>query len=87
MPMVAARYPIADLDRLPDDGNRYELLGGVLLVTPAPGRPHQVTLGRLTKAVSAYLGSGDPAVVTSPGVIQVDDDTRLDSLTPVPGGK
>ena len=78
MPMVAPRYTIADLERLADDGNRYELLGGVLLVTPAPGPPHQVALGRLTMAVSAYRGSGGPAVVTNPGVIQVDDDTQLE---------
>ena len=78
MPMVAPRYTIADLDRLPDDGNRYELLGGVLLVTPAPGPPHQVALGRLAMAVSAYLGLDGPALVTSPGVIQADHDTQLE---------
>ena len=37
MAMFAApRFTIADLDRLPDDGNRYELLGGQLLVRLPP---------------------------------------------------
>ena len=29
------RYTVDDLDTFPEDGNRYELLDGVLLVTPA----------------------------------------------------
>lgn len=31
-----------DLAALPDDGNRYEILDGALLVTPAPSYSHQV---------------------------------------------
>ena len=33
----------ADLARLPDDGNRYEVLDGELFVTPQAGVPHQET--------------------------------------------
>ncbi|HEU0300107.1 MAG TPA: Uma2 family endonuclease [Longimicrobium sp.] len=32
--------------RLPDDGNRYEVIAGELYVTPAPETPHQVVSGR-----------------------------------------
>ena len=78
MPLVAPHYTITDLDRFPDDGNRYELLAGVLLVTPAPGAPHQVALGRLTMALAQYLGPAGLAVVTTPGVIQSGDDTQLE---------
>ncbi len=78
MPLVAPRYTIADLDRFANDGNRYELLGGVLLVTPAPGAPHPVALGRLTITLSVYLGPSGPATVATPGVIQVDHDTQLE---------
>lgn len=28
---------VRDLERMPDDGHRYELIDGVLIVTPAPG--------------------------------------------------
>ncbi len=34
-------FTLADLDALPDDGMRYELVDGVLLVTPAPLPIHQ----------------------------------------------
>jgi Uma2 family endonuclease len=34
----------ADLDALPDDGRRHELLGGAIVVTPSPGFAHQQVL-------------------------------------------
>ncbi|MEV4260098.1 Uma2 family endonuclease [Kribbella sp. NPDC049584] len=37
-------FTLADLDALPDDGMRYELVDGVLLVTPAPLPIHQTAV-------------------------------------------
>jgi hypothetical protein len=34
-------WTVADLDLLPDDGFRYELVDGVLLVSPTPVLDHQ----------------------------------------------
>lgn len=78
MPLAAPRYTIADLDRFPDDGNRYELLGGVLLVTPAPAPSHQIVLGDLTIAIAVYLAPVGLATITTPGVLQRSDDTQLE---------
>jgi Uma2 family endonuclease len=36
-----------DLADRPDDGHRYELIDGALIVTPAPGVPHQRVVTRL----------------------------------------
>jgi len=33
----ASPFTYADLQGMPDDGRRYELLDGALLVTPSPG--------------------------------------------------
>jgi hypothetical protein len=32
----------ADLQEIPDDGHRYEIIDGSLYVSPSPSRPHQV---------------------------------------------
>jgi hypothetical protein len=40
MRATVPRYTLQDLESFPDDGNRYELVDGILLVTPAPLPPH-----------------------------------------------
>jgi Uma2 family endonuclease len=40
---------------LPDDGNRYEVIDGVLYVTPSPSNPHQDAVGVLFVPLQAYL--------------------------------
>ena len=40
-----------DLDAMPDDGRRRELLDGVLLVSPSPTAAHQTIAGRLMVAL------------------------------------
>jgi len=56
MGMVAPVYYTADMVRaLPEDGNRYEVVHGELLVTPAPRPWHEVVIGRLHSVLAAYL--------------------------------
>jgi len=43
---------------LPDDGNRYELFDGELLVTPAPRARHQDMALALVRRLDPYLRSG-----------------------------
>jgi len=40
-PTAGRPFTVADLDRMPDDGRRYELLDGTLIVSPRPTNPHQ----------------------------------------------
>jgi Uma2 family endonuclease len=56
MGMAAPIYYTADMVRaLPDDGNRYEVVYGELLVTPSPRLWHQVLVQRLSLALGKYL--------------------------------
>ncbi len=41
-----------DLAAMPDDGHRYELLGGALLVTPAPNLAHQRCVVSLVRVLA-----------------------------------
>ncbi len=50
-------WTVDDLDRFPDDGLRYELVDGVLLVSAAPSEEHQIALGNL----HLLLAAGCPA--------------------------
>jgi Uma2 family endonuclease len=77
MPLAVPRYTIADLDSWPEDGNRYELLDGVLLVTPGPGPRHQNILGRLNMQLAPYLARIGTALIVCPGVLQHRDNTQL----------
>ena len=44
----------ADLELLPDNGNRYEIINGELYVTRAPHWKHQKTCGRLFTALDIW---------------------------------
>ncbi len=77
-PLRVPTYTTDDLRKFPHDGQRYELLNGMLLVTPAPGTAHQIVLARLMAYLLAYLPEGSPARVTSPGEIEVEPNVLLD---------
>jgi Uma2 family endonuclease len=76
MPVTVPRYTLDDLALFPDDGNRYELLDGVLLVTPAPGLPHELVVLRIHGALTAYLGA--QALVFTRGVVQLPPRNHLE---------
>ncbi|MBK8758085.1 MAG: Uma2 family endonuclease [Actinomycetales bacterium] len=66
----------ADLEAMPDDGNRYELVDGLIVVTPSPSPAHQRVSAelffRLRLACSSTL-----RVLTAPLDVVLADDTVL----------
>jgi Uma2 family endonuclease len=61
---------VDDLDLMPEDGNRYELIAGELIVSRAPSLPHQDILANLLTLIKVYLQQHPIGkVVPTPGVI------------------
>lgn len=77
MAISVPRYTIADLERFPNDGNRYELLDGVLLVTPAPSHAHQIIVNRLQLRLTQAVVIPAKGQVVGPGAIAVPPKTQL----------
>ncbi|MBI3848388.1 MAG: Uma2 family endonuclease [Planctomycetes bacterium] len=48
-----------DYMRLPDDGKRYEILWGELIVSPSASYRHQLVIARMTDALSEFLRGRD----------------------------
>ena len=78
MAATVQRYTIDDLEHFPDDGNRYELLDGVLLVTPSPGFPHQRIATQLAALLYNYAQAGGHALVVAPGAVVLPPGTQLE---------
>ena len=55
MPTLKRQWTVADLEDLPDDGNRYEVIDGELFVTPAPTWTHQRAIDAIHRLVGDYL--------------------------------
>jgi len=73
---------VEDLDLLPDDGNKYELDDGVLVVSPAPALNHQFVLAALTVKLHACLPP-DLLVLPGPGVEMTKYQYRIPDLVVV----
>jgi Uma2 family endonuclease len=78
LPVPVPSYTTDDLRTFPPDGCRYELVNGILLVTPAPAHAHQAVLFRLVAAIATYLGDDGPGLAVSPGVIEVAPSVHLE---------
>lgn len=89
-------FTVAELDQIPDDeGHRYELLDGVLVVSPRPTTVHQFVAGRLYGVLSSACPDGlcvipepaveiDPVTELSPDLVVVRLDDVGDAKFTVP---
>lgn len=65
-----------DLDLMPDDGHRFELIDGLLIVGPAPRHAHQQASGNLHLALREHCPA-DLQVFFAPFDVVLGDDTVL----------
>jgi Uma2 family endonuclease len=91
MPDTLDRWSLAELHRLPDDGNRYELVRGRLFVTPAPSYAHQCLVDDLAAALFPYVARHGLGRISFPrGVVRVGMDTEVEPdlmVRPHSGGR
>ena len=73
MPEMARSWTREMVLELPDDGNRYELFGGELLVSPAPRPVHQFVLAELYQLLGPYVArEAIGRVLFSPADVPLD---------------
>lgn len=82
--MLAVSHPesrpftVTDLEAMPDDGRRYELIDGELLVSPAPGWSHQEAVQTLYM-ILRFACPRDLWVLAAPFAVRMD---QLNELQP-----
>jgi Uma2 family endonuclease len=69
-------FTVDDLEAIPDDRNRYELIDGMLFVSPAPAFRHQRVVLKLAIRLDAACPDG-MYVVPAPFAVRPSDSTEL----------
>ena len=78
MPHTAERWTADRVRALPDDGNRYELVSGELVVTPSPAYRHQSAVTALAVHLRPWLQeAGIGEVLVSPADLSFGEDELL----------
>lgn len=72
-----ADWTVDMLDAMPKDGQRYEIIDGVLHVTPAPRLIHQLVAGYMYRVLAEYLsGSSVGRAIGTPSDVRRGDRPR-----------
>ncbi len=69
MPALPTEWTVEMVHELPDDGNRYEVIDGLLLVSPAPSYLHQRAILRLYDILLPYVEVIGQEVLVAPAAV------------------
>jgi Uma2 family endonuclease len=93
MAALLRQFTVDDVDAFPDDGNRYEVLNGVLLVTPGAGLPHQTIAMELAGELRSFLKPEPgfqvwtPATIRIPPTVHLEPDILVARMPEIPDWK
>lgn len=73
----ALPFTYADLEAMPDDGYRHEIIDGILFVSPAPRLGHQRAVGRLYRLLDDAKPE-DLEVLVAPFDVVLANDTAIE---------
>jgi Uma2 family endonuclease len=76
MPLPKDRFTVDALETMPDDGRRYELIDGVLFVTPAPSRLHQRAQIAFVFRLLPYARALGLELLVAPTDVRASDSTQ-----------
>ena len=63
-----------DLERMPDDGRRYELIGGEIVESPSPSQAQQELVLRLVLLLEAFVRAGKLGrIILAPFEVRLSD--------------
>ena len=90
-PPAGRPFTVTELDRMPDDGRRYELVDGALVVSPRPVKAHQEVAAALLVLLRQQCPPDlrafhEPAVQLSPKT-EFDPDIVVIPAQQLPGAK
>ena len=79
MAPAQTRWTADMVHELPDDGNRYEVVDGALLVSPAPSWPHQGALRELFLRLHPYITAhAIGAAIWAPADVEFDSHNMVE---------
>jgi Uma2 family endonuclease len=80
--MKTIHWTSKDLEILPDDGQRYEIIDGELYVSRQPHKHHQLVCGRVWELLQSWSRQIDGGeAVIAPGVIFAEDNDVAPDVT------
>ena len=78
MALATSSWTLAEFDRLPDDGNKYELVDGELFVTPAPSPAHEELASVLHSILAPYVYAQRLGRVYTPRAVVRTDGSEVE---------
>ena len=72
------RWTLEELHRLPDDGNKYELVRGELFVTPPPDDEHETIAAKLSELLTPYVREHGLGLVYRPRAVVRFDESEVE---------